>query len=140
MSGHLILDTGPWVALLCRDDARHAWAKAQFAQHAAPFLTCEAVVAETCFLLALTGFDPSRALALVERGVVRIAMSLTEQVVAVRALFERYDNVPASLADACLIRMSELHEPCRVLTLDSDFLIYRRHGRKIIPVLTPGKA
>jgi predicted nucleic acid-binding protein len=64
-------------------------------------------------------------------------MSLTEQVGAVRALFERYDNVPASLADACLVRMSELYEPCHVLTLDSDFLIYRRHGRKMIPLLMP---
>jgi predicted nucleic acid-binding protein len=137
MTSHLILDTGPWVALHCRDDAHHEWAKAQFAQHAGPFLTCEAVVAETCFLLARSGFDPSRALALVERGVVRVAMSLAEQVAAVRALFERYDNVPASLADACLIRMSELHEPCRVLTLDSDFSVYRRHGRKVIPVLSP---
>ena len=137
MSGQLILDTGPWVALLCRDDAHHDWAKTQFAQHAAPFLTCEAVVAETCFLLSRAGFDPSRALALVERGVVRIAMSLAEQVAAVRALFERYDNVPASLADACLVRMSELYEPSRVLTLDSDFMIYRRHGRKMIPVLSP---
>lgn len=138
MSGQLILDTGPWVALLCRDDAHHEWAKTQFAQHAAPFLTCEAVVAETCFLLSRAGFDSSRALALVERGVVRIAMSLAEQVAAVRALFERYDNVPASLADACLVRMSELYEPSRVLTLDSDFMIYRRHGRKVIPVLSPG--
>jgi predicted nucleic acid-binding protein len=137
MSGQLILDTGPWVALLCRDDAHHEWAKTQFAQHAAPFLTCEAVVAETCFLLSRAGFDPSRALALVERGVVRIAMSLAEQVATVRALFERYDNVPASLADACLVRMSELYEPSRVLTLDSDFMIYRRHGRKVIPVLSP---
>jgi len=137
MSEQLILDTGPWVALLCRNDAHHAWAKAQFAQHAPPFLTCEAVVAETCFLLSRAGFDPSRALALLERGVVRIAMSLAEQVVAVRSLFERYDNVPASLADACLVRMSELYEPSRVLTLDRDFMIYRRHGRKVIPVLSP---
>ena len=137
MSGQLILDTGPWVALLCRNDAHHAWAKAQFAQHAPPFLTCEAVVAETCFLLSRAGFDPSRALALVERGVVRIAMSLAEQVVTVRSLFERYDNVPASLADACLVRMSELYEPSRVLTLDREFTIYRRHGRKVIPVLSP---
>jgi len=96
-------------------------------------------VAETCFLLARSGFDPSKALVLVERGVVRIAMSLAEQVASVRALFERYDNMPASLADACLVRMSELHEPSRVMTLDSDFLIYRRHGRKTIPILTPGK-
>lgn len=137
MSGHVILDTGPWVALHCSGDRHHGWAKAQFAQYPAPFLTCEAVVAETCFLLARAGFDPSRALALVERGVVRIAMSLTEQVSAVRALFDRHDNVPASLADACLVRMSELHDPCRVLTLDSDFTVYRRHGRKVIPVLMP---
>ena len=136
MSSHLILDTGPWVALHCRDDAHHEWAKTQFAQHAGPFLTCEAVVAETCFLLARSGFDPSKALALIERGVVRVAMSLADQAAAVGALFERYDNVPTSLADACLIRMSELYEPCRVLTLDSDFHIYRRHGRKVIPVLS----
>ena len=64
-------------------------------------------------------------------------MSLTEQMAAVRTLFERYDNVPASLADACLIRMSELMEPCAVLTLDSDFHVYRRHGRKVIPLIIP---
>lgn len=46
-------------------------------------------------------------------------MSLGEVLVAVKTLFERYDNVPASLADACLVRMSELYEPCRVLTLAS---------------------
>ena len=137
MSPHLILDTRPWVALHCRDDSHHEWAKSQFAQHAGPFLTCEAVVAETCFLLARAGFDPAKALALIERGVVRIGLSLAEQAAAVRGLFERYDNVPASLADACLIRMSELLEPCQIVTLDSDFHIYRRHGRKVIPVVSP---
>jgi predicted nucleic acid-binding protein len=134
----LLLDTGPWVALHCRSDNHHAWAKAQFAQHPGPFLTCEAVVAETCFLLARAGFDPAMALSLIERGVVRVGMALGEELGAVKTLFERYDNVPASLADACLVRMSELYEPCRVLTLDSDFHIYRRHGRKVIPVIRPG--
>ena len=138
MTVHLILDTGPWVALHCRGDAHHQWARAVFAQHPGPFLTCEAVVAETCFLLARAGFDPAKALALVERGVVNVALSLAEQVGAVRGLFERYDNVPGSLADACLVRMSELHEPCRIVTLDRDFQIYRRHGRKVIPILLPG--
>jgi predicted nucleic acid-binding protein len=77
------------------------------------------------------------ALSLIERGVVRVGMALGEELGAVKTLFERYDNVPASLADACLVRMSELYEPCRVLTLDSDFHIYRRHGRKVIPVIRP---
>lgn len=137
MTHHVILDTGPWVALHCRDDAHHQWAKNEFSQHNGPFLTCEAVVAETCFLLARNGFDPAKALALIERGVVQVGMHLGEQLTTVRSLFERYDNVPASLADACLIRMSELYEPCRVLTLDADFHIYRRHGRKVIPTISP---
>jgi len=133
----LILDTGPWVALHCRDEHHHAWARDQFSLHAGPFLTCEAVVTETCFLLARAGFDPAKALALLERGVVSIGMSLVEEASAVRKLFERRENVPASLADACLIRMSELYEHSRVLTLDSDFQVYRRHGRKTIAVLRP---
>jgi uncharacterized protein len=133
----VLLDTGPWVALLCRDDAHHGWAREQFAQITGPLLTCEAVVAETCFLLARAGHDPAKALALVARGVVQIPMSLAQEITAVQGLFSRYDNVPASLADACLIRMSELFDRCRVLTLDSDFHIYRRHGRKMIPVWSP---
>lgn len=137
MPATVLLDTGPWVALHCRDDHFHAWAKAEFAKLTGPLLTCEAVVAETCFLLARGGHDPAKALALVARGVVTVGMNLAAEIAAVQALFERYDNVPASLADACLVRMSELYEPCRVFTLDADFQIYRRHGRKVIPVLSP---
>ncbi len=133
----ILLDTGPWVALMSRTDSYHTWAKEQFAAHSGPFITCEAVVSETCFLLARAGLDAGRALELIERGVVQIGLSLAEQLKAVRNLYQRYDNVPASLADACLIRLSELHEPCQVLTLDSDFHIYRRHGRKAISVIKP---
>lgn len=95
------------------------------------------MVAETCFLLARAGFDPAKALAFVERGVVRVGLSLAEEITAVRKLFERDDNVPASLAAACLVRMSELYEPCRMLKLDGDFHICRRHGRKTIPLILP---
>jgi uncharacterized protein len=137
MTFTVILDTGPWVALHCRSERHHGWAVEQFSQHAGPFITCEAVVTETCFLLARAGFDPGKALALIERGVVRIGMQLADEASAVRGLFERYENVPASLADACLIRLSELYDNSRVLTLDTDFHVYRRHGRKVIPQLRP---
>jgi uncharacterized protein len=78
-----------------------------------------------------------QALALMSRGVVRVGLTLGDEITSVQALFERYDNVPASLADACLIRLSELYGRSRVLTRDSDFHIYRRHGRKIIPLIRP---
>jgi predicted nucleic acid-binding protein len=42
-----------------------------------------------------------------------------------------------SLADACLVRLAEKHTECKVFTLDSDFEHYRRHGRQIIPLITP---
>jgi len=65
----VLLDTGPWVALLSRNDTHHKWAVEQFRLLSPPLLSCEAVVAETCFLLKRSGFDPSLALQFVERGV-----------------------------------------------------------------------
>jgi uncharacterized protein len=134
----VLLDTGPLVAALSQSDLAHAWAKAQFAALPAPFLTCEAVISEACFLLRRQRGGARAVLALLESGALKIGMDLSAEISAVRKLFEKYDNVPASLADACLIRMSELYDPSTVLTLDSDFHIYRRHGRKAIPVIQPG--
>ena len=65
-------------------------------------------------------------------------MHWSEKIAAeVASLMIRYANVPMSLADACLVRMSELYPNSAVLTADSDFNIYRRHTRQIIPVLMP---
>ena len=100
-------------------------------------MSCEAVVAETCFLLKRSGFDPALALQFIERGVVQLPFTLQEQIGSVSALFKRYENVPASLADAALIRMSEIYDSPLLLTTDSDFHIYRRLGRQMIPMVSP---
>jgi predicted nucleic acid-binding protein len=133
----LLLDTGPWVALLSRNDTHHRWAVDQFKLLPPPFLSCEAVVAETCFLLKRSGFDPSLALQFIDRGVVQLPFVLQEQIGAVSSLFKRYENVPASLADAALIRLAEINDSPLLLTTDRDFHIYRRHGRQTIPLLSP---
>jgi len=72
-----------------------------------------------------------------ERGVIRIGLTVQQEQADLRALMHRYRNRPMSLADACLVRLSEIHAASEVFTLDSDFRIYRRHGNKVIPVLTP---
>jgi uncharacterized protein len=133
----VLLDTGPLVAALSRDDRAHAWAKEQFQSLEAPFLTCEAVVSEACHLLRSSRGGPSGVLGLLDSGALRIGMDLTSEVSAIRKLHDRYRDVPGSLADVCLVRMSEIYDTCTVLTLDSDFHVYRRHGRKVIPVLSP---
>lgn len=52
-------------------------------------------------------------------------------------MIRRYSDVPMSLADGCLVRLAELHPQSQVFTLDSDFSVYRKNGRKVIDVLTP---
>lgn len=76
-------------------------------------------------------------MALASEGMVRIDFSLNQHMEAVAALMAKYHDVPMSLADACLVRMSEQHEGARIFTLDSDFKLYRRHGRQTIPLITP---
>jgi predicted nucleic acid-binding protein len=75
--------------------------------------------------------------ALLERGVIRMALDVQEQQADLRALMRRYRNRPMSLADACLVRLSELEADGEVFTLDSDFRFYRRHGNKVIPLSMP---
>ena len=133
----VLIDTGPWVALLSRNDTHHKWAVEQFRRLPPPMLSCEAVVAETCFLLKRSGFDPSLALQFIERGVVHLPFVLQEQIGSVSSLFKRYENVPASLADAALIRLAEINDSPLLLTTDSDFHVYRRHGRQMIPLASP---
>lgn len=131
----ILVDTGPLVAYLDRSDRDHAWAKETFKQLTRPLLTCEAVIAEALFLLRRGGIDPDGLLNLISRGLVVPAFSLAAEISAIQHLMKTYRNIPMSLADACLVRMAEVHENAKVMTLDSDFTVYRKSRRKVIPLL-----
>lgn len=137
MKRTVLVDTGPLVALLNARERRHAWVSAQLSTIPAPLFTCEPVLSEADHLLRRGGAKAGLILALLQRGVLRIGLNLAEQATAVARLQAKYHDIPASLADACIVRMSELYEPCVVLTFDSDFRIYRRNGRQAIPLLLP---
>jgi len=140
MNGPVIADAGPLVAYLDRSDQHHEWAVATFAQLIAPLLTCEAVMAEAWHLLRRGRINPDHLLALVKQGALTVQFDFSSEIDSVRLLIQRYTNVPMSLADACLVRMSELHDASRVMTVDTDFIVYRRHGRRTIPLLSPFSA
>jgi predicted nucleic acid-binding protein len=132
-----LLDTGPLVSFLGSGLEYHSWTREQWKRLPPPLLTCEPVLTEAAFLLRREGRDPDAIFALLERGVIRIALSVQDEQADLRALIHRYRNRPMSLADACLVRLAELHTGGEVFTLDSDFRIYRRHGNKVIPLLIP---
>lgn len=132
-----LLDTGPLVSFLGSGLRHHSWTVEQWKRLRPPLLTCEPVLTEAAFLLKREGREADAIFALLERGVIRIALALQKEQADLRALMRRYRNRPMSLADACLVRLSEIHRDGEVFTLDSDFHIYRRHGNKVIPVLMP---
>jgi len=109
----------------------------RFAEIEPPLLTCEAVLSEADHLSRCHGRAPGSVAGLLRRGVVRVGLELAKEIEAIAALQVRYQDTRASLADACLIRMSEIHDGSRVMTFDSDFRIYRRRGREVIPTWMP---
>jgi predicted nucleic acid-binding protein len=133
----VLLDTGPLVAYLNRSDRHHAWAVECWKALVDPLWTCEAVLSEAIFLLQAESADPEGILRLVERRIVRLDFALDDHRSDVFRLLRKYADRPMSLADACLVRMAELVDPCQVFTTDKDFLVYRRKGRHVIPVLSP---
>jgi predicted nucleic acid-binding protein len=100
-----------------------------------PLLTCEAVMAEACFLLQNVHGGESSILSLLAAEVITIPFNLSKEVKPIRQLMKQYESVPMSLADACLVRMSELTRESSVFTLDSDFRIYRQFKNQVIPVI-----
>lgn len=128
-----IADTGFLIAFANRRDEFFPWAHAVAEQIHEPLLTCEAVLAETAFHLR----DSALTLAMVDKGLVRLAFEVERQRAELTALARRYADRKPDLADLCLIRMSELHPQLSVLTVDGDFRVYRRNGRETIPLLMP---
>lgn len=135
----IISDTGPLVAYLDRSDRDHAWAKEVFMGITRPLLTCEAVIAEALFLLRRGGIEPDGLLDLIVRGLVVPKFNLAGEIAAIQLLMKTYRNIPMSLADACLVRMSEIYGDSKVMTLDSDFTVYRKSRRRVIPLICPSR-
>ena len=133
----VLIDTGPLVSLLSPGLNHHPWALSQWQRLQPPVLTCEPVLTEAAFLLRREGKDCDPLFALLDRGVIQVGIGVQEERANLRELLQRYRNRPMSLADACLVRMSETYRGSEVFTLDGDFRIYRRFGNKVIPVLMP---
>lgn len=136
----VIVDTGPLVALINRREHHHAWARKVMDTIEPPIFTCDAVLSEACFLLQDTAGGSDAILELVARGIVRADFHVTAEIDSLRSLMKKFANVPMSLADACLVRMTELDQKSVVLTLDSDFSIYRRNRRQVVPTISPKKS
>lgn len=135
----VLIDTGPIVALLNRRDRHHAWVREVLDTVQPPVFTCEAVVSEACFVLGRLAGGQDAVLELLSSNVVKIDFRMLPEIDALRALMRKFANVPMSVADACLVRMTEIDAESVIVTLDDDFRVYRRNRRQVIPTIMPGR-
>ena len=131
-----ILDAGPLIAALNRQDEYHQWACDTLERLGPPFYSCPEVMAEAA---ALTG-RPGAIVEMIQSKEIILAFDLADQAAGVLALLKKYGDREMDLADACIVRMTELMRDCRVVTLDrTDFSVYRRNGRELISLIAPQK-
>lgn len=128
-----VADTGLLVGFLDQSDQYHAWAGRCFEKLRTALTTCEAVIAETEYLVPGSG---PMLMEMIRRGTLQIAPLLPAQTEAVETLMSRYAKM--QFADACIVRLSELLPDAVVYTTDKrDFSIYRRHRNQLIKTVTP---
>jgi predicted nucleic acid-binding protein len=132
-----ILDTGPLISWLDRAERHHRWATDRLRELNKPLLVCEPVLAEAAFLLRRFSLGPEVLFRAIESGTLRLAFRMEEHVPALHTLLQKYRDRPMSIADACILRMAEIYDRHSVLTLDSDFSVYRKHGRIPLTVIRP---
>jgi predicted nucleic acid-binding protein len=121
----ILLDTGVVVALLDRSERHHVQCASVVAKLGRPLVTCEAVIAESCYLLRRLSRAPELVLENVARGVFLIPFQLSRVATPVRNIMRKYSDLPADFADACLIHLADELNTGEVLTLDRDFAHYR---------------
>ena len=132
----IIMDAGPLVAWFCPRDEHHPWASQAFTQIQPGGLICEAVLTEVCHLAAKEGVRPGNVLGFVESGGLSV-IPLGGELPAIRSLMEHYADASMDFADACVLRLAELHPGATVCTTDSDFRFYRKNEQEIVTLLAP---
>jgi predicted nucleic acid-binding protein len=125
------------VAFLREDESAHKWVAGKFKELRAPYLTCESVLAETFHLVSRQPGGPQRFFELLGTGTLEVDFSILHEQAALNKLIRKYQDLPMSLADACLVRLAELHDGASIFTLDSHFRVYRKNGRQLISTIMP---
>jgi predicted nucleic acid-binding protein len=132
-----LIDTSFIVALYNRSDRRHAQCVSMLDAMKQRAVTCEAVIAESCYMLREVNGAAADILATIASGALEIRFQLSRSAGRICALLEKYRDLPASFADACLVQMADELDTGDIFTLDSDFRHYRWRRNRTFNLLIP---
>lgn len=126
----ILVDTGPLVAILSREDAHHRTCVAALREMSGPLLSCWPVLTEAAWLLRRSPRAIQQLLASTEAGFLELLPLTGSEAKAIASVMKRYESVRPQLADAALVYLAARERIETIFTLDRrDFSVYRT-GRK----------
>ena len=132
-----LTDAGPLIAILDADEADHEACLAAVDELQLPLVTTWPVLTEAMYLIGSAGgIRGQQGLWLLLRsGRLTIGDLSPDSIRRSAQLMEKYADTAMDLADATLVAFAEEHGHRRIFTLDSDFTVYRIHGRQRFDVV-----
>jgi len=133
----VLVDTGPLVAILSREDAHHQTCVAALREMSAPLLSCWSVVTEAAWLLRRSPRAVQQLLSSMDASFLELLPLAGMEAKAIASLMKKYESMRPQLADATLVYLAGRERIDTIFTLDRrDFSVYRtarRRAFRIIP-------
>jgi len=132
----VMMDTGPWVALIDRSEGRHEECVQWLRDFRGNIFSSEAVLTEVLYLLNFSSRARSAALDFVLSGAIILVPPSLESLKRIKRLMEKYKDIPMDYADATLVSIAEDLSITEVVTFDvKDFGKYRLSSKQPFVIL-----
>lgn len=136
--GQVLIDAGPLVAIVNRLDSSHQRCADQLSILPWPLVTCWPVIAEACYLVRRNQAAVSGLFRGFAENVWEIAPIGPEVLPWIEKFMNRYQNLGAQIADACLVYLAQREGLDSIFTLDHrDFSVYRYGKNRHLKIIPP---
>lgn len=120
-----LIDSGPLIALFDRSDSYHTQVLECLRLYKGELVSSWAVLTEVSHMLDFNSQVQMDFLAWVERGAIRVAEIEQRELMAIRQMMGKYADLPMDLADASLLHLANREGIRQIISIDSDFDVYR---------------
>lgn len=126
----ILVDSGPLIALFNKSDKYHSASVDFISKNNKQLVTTVANITEAVYVLDYSKFAQAAFLKWISESSIIIENISSKEINEIAMLFEKYSDVPMDFADACIVYMAERLQTNEIITVDSDFEIYRLRGNK----------
>jgi len=127
----ILVDTGPLVAILSREDEHHDACVDALRDMPGPLLSCWPVITEAAWLLRNHPHAAQQLLRGIDGSFLELLPLAGAEADAIAAIMKRYEEIRPQLADATLVYLASRERIETIFTLDRrDFSIYKSSGRR----------